>query len=130
MRHCTAWLIGPLVALAAPAALGASGGSQARAKTTAPVKTRLFGGRVLKVDPRARLFIITGGASKRYPEVRVVHDKSTHWLGPVRNGQGLKPGDHVQVDVTEQAPGTFRAVTVRVRDPNIKPIPARASPGP
>ena len=90
---------------------------------------KIFAGRVLEIHVPEKWFVMEGGASRLHPRVKVIYDGKTHWSGPAARLKNLRVGDAVSIDATPATGGAFKAVTIRVQDPNAKPRPAGASPG-
>jgi hypothetical protein len=101
-------LLGLLLSLACPADSPAQGAR------------KTFGGAVLEVHPAQRWFLMTGGASKKYPRVHITYDAKTRWTGVPLRGRALKVGERVQVIATPKGE-VFRAQIVEVQDPNPRP---------
>jgi hypothetical protein len=70
-------------------------------------------------DPN--LFIMNGGASRKYARVRINLDKKTRWAGVPLQGRPLRVGEPVQVTGVPADGGAFRALIVDVQDPNARP---------
>jgi hypothetical protein len=118
------------ICLAAMIGSGAAEAQPPGRKTSAsaaPSPPKVFGGRVLEVDPKNTWFVMQGGGSKRYPRVRIQHDKKTRWTGIKAKAAKLKPGDSVRVNATLVKDITFKAVDVEVQDPNAQPVAGKLS---
>jgi hypothetical protein len=61
-----------------------------------------------------------GGASRKYAQVRINHDKKTRWTGMPLAGRALRLGERVQVTALPDG-AAFRASNVLVLDPNAEP---------
>jgi hypothetical protein len=108
--------------------LGLLGGQLSALGGPAP-RPKLFGGKVLEVHPDQHWFLMNGGASKKYPRIRIVHDRKTRWTGVPLRGRALRLGEPVQVTALP-AGDAFRAVNVLVLDPHAEPggSPSKAAP--
>jgi hypothetical protein len=82
-----------------------------------PAPRKTFLGQVLSVDRANRWFVMKGGSSKRYPEVKMLLGKDTRWGGVAPKPKALKPGDVVRAEGTLVDGTTFRAVTVSIQQP-------------
>lgn len=102
-----------LVALGCGVALSAVEGSAQTVRKT-------FGGAVVEAHPEQHWFLMTGGASKKYPRVRISYDGKTRWTGVPLRGRALKIGERVQVIASLQGE-VFRAQTVEVLDSEARP---------
>ncbi|MCC2668426.1 MAG: hypothetical protein K0Q72_897 [Armatimonadetes bacterium] len=103
------------------------GGMEPPAQAQAGRKT--FGGKVLKSHAAAGWFVMKGGASKKYAQVRINFDKKTRWGGVPLKGRSLREGDPVQVIGVPAGDGAFRALTVDLQDPNAQPGGSRTKAG-
>jgi len=83
-------------------------------------RPKLFGGKVLEVHQKQHWFLMNGGASRKYPRVRILHDSKTKWTGVPLAGRALRLGEPVQVTAIPVG-DAFRAVNVLVLDPNAEP---------
>jgi hypothetical protein len=85
---------------------------------------RSFGGKVLQLGPKPGVFVMQGGASKRYPKPTIVYDRATRWTGVPRPEKKVRVGDSVHVVATLAKDGNFHAVSIE-----IEPVGARPSLG-
>jgi len=97
--------------------------------TPAPAASKVFGGKVLRINPKAKSFTLNVPASRKYPQVTVTVDGKTTWSGIVSRFQALKVGQVLTVNCTPVKDTTFKAVSVNVPDPNMKPSAGGSSPG-
>jgi hypothetical protein len=111
MRYVSPALLGAGLsfALALPAASAPA--------SAAPAARKTFLGPVLSVERANRWFVMKGGSSKRYPEVKMLLGKDTRWIGTAPKPKTLKPGDVVRVEGTLVDGTTFRAATVSLQQP-------------
>jgi len=80
-----------------------------------------FGGHVRETVPREKWFVMNGGSSKKYAQVKIRYDAGTKWSGLPRKGGVPAVGAPVRVECTEQKDGSWRAVSVWVQDPKDQP---------
>jgi len=86
-----------------------------------------FGGSVREANPREKSFVMNGGASKKYARVKVRYDDATKWTGLPRKAGMPAVGAPVRVECVEEKDGTFRAVSIRLQNPNEKPVGGKLS---
>jgi hypothetical protein len=115
------WYVPAVLTLVAITGLGA-------ARPALPQARRIFGGRVVRVDAKSKLFVLQS-ASKRQPEVVIRHDAKTAWKDfPIRKPV-LTTSTRVFAECVPAPgrPGEFQAVTLRYLDPNRKPMAGSGS---
>ena len=70
--------------------------------------TKTFGGKVLQVGPKPHVFVMQGGASRRYARVTIIYDRQTRWSGVPRPEKRVRLGDPLRVVASPGKDGTWR----------------------
>jgi len=91
---------------------------------------RFFLGKVQELDQPRGAFVISGGASKKYPHPRIHLDRTTKWSGPNSAAHKLHIGDFIRVDVSPAANGEFRASAIAFQVADHPPKASNRAAGP